>query len=96
MNNELITQAQFKIFTDRDDYFWGTSVILLLILVITLPLMFVTSTIGVVLGSIIGIIIAAALMIYTDYSWLGVRSSIIWLIIAGIILIWKIHERSKT
>ena len=96
MNEELITQANFGIFPDRDDYFGGTGIIFLLILVIILPLMFVTSTVGVVLGSIFGIIIAGALMIYTDFSWLGVRSSIIWLIIAGIILIWKIHERSKT
>ena len=96
MNEELITQANFKIFPDRDDYFGGTGIIFLLILVIILPLMFITSTIGVVIGSIFGIIIAGALMIYTDFSWMGVRSSILWIIIAGIILIWKIQERSKT
>ena len=96
MNDELITQANFKIFPDRDDYFGGTSVIFLLILVIILPLMFITDTRLVVLGTIFGIVIAGALMIYTGFSWLGVGSSIIWIFIAGAIIIWKISERSKT
>jgi len=95
MDEVLITQAHFKIFPDRDDYFGGTGIIFLLILVIILPLMFITSTIGVVIGSILGIIIAGALVIYTG-SWFGVGSALMWLIITGAIIIWKINERSKT
>lgn len=96
INNELISINQLKIFEDRADYFGGTGIILLLMLIITIPLMLITSTIGVVLGSIFGLIIAGALMLYTGFSWFGTGSAIVFLIAAGAIIIYKIAERSKT
>ncbi len=92
----IITTRIYKIFPNREDIFGGDGLIFLFIMVITIPLMFITSTIGIVIGAIIGLIASGALMIYTGFSWLGTGSTIMWLIIAGMIIIWKISERSKS
>lgn len=96
MDDEMITQATYTIFPDREDYFGGTAIIMLLIMVIVIPLMFITSTIGTVIGGLLAILMAGALMIYTGYSFYGIGSAFLFLIITAGIIIWKISERSKT
>ncbi len=92
----IIVQGTGRIIPDRSDIFGGEGVIFLLIMMITIPLMMITSTIGVVIGAIIGLVAAFLLMIYSGGAIISTGSAIMWLIIAGVILIYKIAERSKT
>jgi hypothetical protein len=79
---------------DSSDADFGTSgLIMMLILYITIPLMMISSGIGIVIASILGMVFAGILNLYTGGSILGVSSTIIWFIIAGGILIWKINQK---
>ena len=62
-------------------------------MIITIPLMLTTSTIRVVLGIFVGLIMAVLLSLYTKGSLIGITSTIMWIIIAGGIIIWKIAKR---
>ena len=95
-DREIITQGTGRITPDRSDIFGGAGIIFLLIMMITIPMMMITSTIGVVIGAIIGLVAAFLLMIYTGGALIASGSAIMFLVIAGVILIWKIAERSKT
>jgi len=69
--------------------------VFMLALIITIPLMFISSAIGVILGSIIGMILASILLFGSGGSLIGEISAIVWFIIAGIIIIWKISQRER-
>lgn len=90
---ELITTRIYRIIPEPSETFEGSAGVLVLILMLTIPLMLASSTIGVVLGIFIGFIMASMLMIVTSSSLMGVASSMIWLIISGGIIIWKISRR---
>ncbi len=93
-DGELVTTRVFKISPNVEQYFGKANAgVMILILIITIPLMLTTSTIGVVLGIFAGVIMAVLLNLYTSGSLLGVASSITWVIIAGGIIIWKIAKR---
>lgn len=94
-NGEIITTKIFTIFPDADAFFGGDVDILLLILIITIPLMLVTSTIGFIFGIIISFIMAILLMIYSSSNLIGVTSIITWLAISGGIIIYKISRRTN-
>ncbi len=92
-DNVLITQRTFRIIVDPQEIFGESAAILVLILVITIPLMLVSSTIGVVVGVIIGLVMATMLTLFSAGEWFGIGSSIMWLVIAGAIIIYKISNR---
>lgn len=71
----------------------GTSVILLFLLIITIPLILISSEVGMVIGVILGIIVASILTLAGEGSFLGVGATLMWLVIAGGIIIWKIGGR---
>lgn len=75
------------------DNFGTTGIILLLIAYITLPMMFITERIGVVIFAIVGFIFAGILGIYSSGAIFGVGSTILWFIVAGGIIIYKISRR---
>ncbi len=83
----------FTISQDARDYFGQDVAVFLIIMLITIPLMLVSSLIGVVFGVSIGFIMSIGLMISTQASILGTTSSLIWLMLAGGIIIWKISKR---
>jgi len=58
---------------------------------LTLTFMFSTSKSGIIVSSIIGFI-AAAYMGIIEGGVLGIGSSIIWLVVAGVILLWKLNS----
>jgi len=72
-----------------------TVLLLGLLLFLTIPLMFITSTVGVVIGAIVGLILMVLLNLTGSGNILGATSSVIWLIIAGGIIIWKITNREN-
>ena len=57
-------------------------------MVLTIPFMFIGSPVGLVIGTIIGVIFAGLLIFAGGTGMLGVGASIIWLIIAGAAIIW--------
>lgn len=91
-DDELITQQIYSITPEPEDYFGYDGYVFVLILVITLPLMFTPSYIGVVFGIIIGLIAGSVFMLFSGGSLFGGASIIIWGIIAGGILVWKANQ----
>lgn len=89
-NNRQIFSSVYTLGENPDNYFGGTRFVLIMMLVMTLPLMLFTSTVGMVVGGILGIIIASVLAISSGGSYLGAGSAVGWLIVAGIIIIYKI------
>ena len=96
---ELFNSDQFvssRIFTIKSqsssDAFGATGIMLLLILYITVPMMFITEKIGVVIGAILGLVMAGLLNLYEGGGLLGLGATIIWFIVAGGIIIWKINK----
>lgn len=89
-------------FVDNDFYvfaihpsttFGYTGIFLAVLLIITLGLMAIASLIGVVILTILGIVLASSLSIFSGGSLLGVGSAIMWVIVAGGIIIYKLNNR---
>lgn len=93
-DGELITTNTYSISMNPESYFGGHLYIMVLILFLTIPLMFITSTIGILIGIILGLVMCAGLLIFTNVSFLGITSSIVWGLIAIGIVIYKISRRS--
>jgi hypothetical protein len=70
----------------------STALLLGLLMFMTIPLMFITGLVGVVIGGIIGLILAVILTFGDTGGLIGGASALIWLIVAGAILIWKIRQ----
>ena len=83
----------FSILPDASDMFGRNGGILFIGLMLTLPLMLITNPIAVIFGIISAFVLGSLLMIYTNSQFFGVSSIIVWVAIAGGILIWKITRR---
>ncbi len=94
--DELIATRVVTIKEDAFDTFGYTGIVMLFMLVVTLPLMMITSLVGMIVAVLFGFIIAAFLNIYTGGSVIGVGSTILWLIVAGGILVWKIMQEGES
>ena len=68
---------------------------LMFFLVLSLALMMVQSKTGVIIGVILGFI-SGVLLSFIQGGLLGIGSSVIWLIIMGIILIYKLNKEGQT
>lgn len=90
----LVDTSFFSMGDSASSIFLGLRVFMLLILFMTIPLMLITSGTGVLIGLVIGGIIAIMLNV-VDSSILSSGSGITWLIIAVIILLWKISKREE-
>ena len=88
----LVARNVYTIDHDPTTTFSGFILVLFLAFIIVVPLMFITSTIGVVIGVIVSIIMAIALTFASGGSIIGIGSAVIWLIVAGGIIIWKITQ----
>jgi len=82
-NGELITTKTYTIEKDPSDIFGNAGIIMVFILLITLPLMFTTSKIGMILGVFLGLIMSGLLLIIDTGSIFAETTAIIWFIIAG-------------
>ena len=80
---------------DPSDYFGYTGLFVALIMIIIIPFMFITSVIGVVIGLMIGIIMISLLLLSTGANIYSITGGIVWFILAGIVLIWKINSNGK-
>lgn len=90
VNGQIASTSSFTIAQEPSEIFGATGAFLLFVMVITLALMFITSTIGLVFGLIVGLIAGATLVIYNGGGIIGVGATLIWVVLAGIIIIFKI------
>jgi len=72
---------------------YGTAIICALIMIITLPLMFIASLGGVLFGLLMGVIAALLLIFLSGGSLISETGAFIWFVIAIGIVLWKISER---
>lgn len=86
-------QKTFSLLPKSQDIFGSTGLILTALAFLTLALMGISSGIAVIVFGIIGLVFAGLLSIFESGNILGVGSAIVWLIVAGIIIIWKISNR---
>jgi len=94
-NGNFVTYKVVSLQQRASEIFGGTGTILLVILYSTLVMMFISSSVGIIIASILGFIMAAILNIYTGGNILGIGSTILWFIIAGGIIIWKIARLER-
>ncbi|KKL28095.1 hypothetical protein LCGC14_2378590, partial [marine sediment metagenome] len=89
-----VTYRWFNLNPHALETFGYSGVMMTVLLYLTLVFMSVTSGgIAVVVFGIIGLIIAGLLTIFTMGNIFGIGSSVMWLIIAGIIIIYKASKR---
>jgi len=88
-----VTKARFNLEIKPVDIFGRTSIIMTIFLFLTLVLLVVQSAIAMIIFGIIGLIFAGYLTLFAGGSGVVVGASIIWLIIAGMIIIWKAAGR---
>ena len=74
------------------EIFGDNLVIYVMVLILSLVLMFTPSLIGVIMGLILGVI-GSVLIFNVGGTIIGTTSLIVWVVILGIILIWKIQQR---
>ena len=92
VNGNLITTRTFFLNPSSRDMFGTDNLVIALILVITIPLMLIPSPITFMIGIFIGLIMASTLL-FMGGSVIGTGSAIMWAIISGGIIIWKLNRR---
>lgn len=94
-DGRVISTEFYDLTESSADVFGPSRIILVMILIIILPLMFITSSIGAIVAMIFGIVIASILLIIDVGSVFGTASTIMWLVVAAAILIWKLAAGGK-
>lgn len=90
MDSVLLGREIFSIRPDVADVFGRNGSAMLIILMLVFPLIFITSTIGVIIGMIIGLIFGSMLMLYEGVTIFETGSFILYLIVAGALIIWRV------
>ena len=96
-DGEFIGQTLFSLSPQALESFGYAGVIMVIIMFMVLPLMFVSSPVGMVFGGIIAIVMMGLLSMF-DYggTLLGSGSMIMWFIVAGLILVWRMSKGGKS
>lgn len=92
-DDEFVAFDSFSLAPTGYDTFGHTGVIMAVIVIITLPLMAITSGIAMIVFVLIGIVFMTASTLLTGGSIIGIGSTIIWIICAGVIIIVKLSKR---
>ena len=89
----IVNSAVYSIKSSVNDLFGGTGYLFLLLLYMTLPLMLITTGVGMIIAAIMGLIFGTLLNLFNTSNIIGVGSTIMWFIIAGGIIAWKVVKR---
>lgn len=85
---------QLFTFSELTEVIFGMSRILLMVMLfITLVFMMIGSPIAMVFGALLGIISGSLLSIIDGGSFIGTGAAVMWLVVAGAIMIWKLSRR---
>lgn len=91
-DGEIIEQSYLPLTQDTNTVFGTARIIMILILMLTIPFMFIPSLVGIIIGTIMGLIMASLLLITTGGSTLSIGTGITWLIISASIIIWRLTK----
>lgn len=80
--------------TKATDVLAGNTVVLLLVLLLTIPMMFLPSLIWTLIGGIIAIVISIILLGVGGFG-LSAGTFLGWLLVAGFILVWKLNKQGQ-
>lgn len=94
-NGNFISSAIFDLSPIPESIFGFTGTIMMILMYMTLVLILVSSSVGIVIGAMLGILLALLLNLMSGGSILGVTSTLIWFVIAGAIIIWRITETGR-
>jgi hypothetical protein len=94
-DSELIAREIFSFKPDLSNIFTGDRIFFMLMFVIIIPLMFISSTIGILIGLVLSLILSSLLFLFYTDSIIGKASSIMWIIIAISIVIFKLSRRQR-
>jgi hypothetical protein len=94
-NGNYTTQNIYSITQNPTSIYGNDAMIYVVILLSTIVLMFITSTTGMLVGLVIGLITVAVLNLFIVKSWTGTISSIVWVIIAIAIVGYKLSQRAR-
>lgn len=89
----IVTTRIFTISASVEDTFGVDAYVFAFILIATFPLMMISSTIGVVIGLIFGVLASFMLLLVDNSGLLGPASAFMWLLVAGAILVYKLFRR---
>lgn len=95
IGNVIVVQRVYTISPSVLDSFGVDAYVFAFILVMTFPLMMISSPIGIVFGLILGVLSAVMLLLIDSQGLIGPTSAFTWLIIAGLILIYKLFRRDN-
>lgn len=92
VNGNHYTTQGFTLGPDSSAIFGGMRVLLMMMMFVTITLLFISSPIGIVIGSILGMAFGGLLLAVDGLSLLSIGSILIWFIIAGSIIIWRLSK----
>lgn len=95
-DDETIGQGYVSLMPKLQDYLGLDAIVFSIIIVATIPMMFISSPLIMVMGGIIGVVVAGLLIFSNGASIFSVSVSLVWLIVAGAIIIWKINKGGRT
>jgi hypothetical protein len=91
----IISQKTYSVKEDLSGTYGGSIVILALMIIITLSMMFIASIEGILLGAFLGLVLSALLSFINLGNMFFVGASISWILLAVIIIIWKIAHKEE-
>ncbi len=91
-DGSLIQTSIFSFQQSAADTFGWMGLFFVLLLVVTIPMLFMESKIMMMVGSITGLIAGTLLNVFVGGSLLGIGSTILWLIVAIGIIIWRVSQ----
>lgn len=92
---QLIARGIFSIPNSPIQAGSSDALFFVIVLLVSIPMLFITDKRFLLVGVLLVFVIAMGLGIYLQTSWLGVTSAISWLIIALVIIIWKLSLRNR-
>jgi len=94
-NGELVTTQIFDVSPSRTATLGSVRYILAFLLIITIPIMAISSGPMTILMFIVALIIAGALALYDYGGFVGVTSVTLWFIVSALVLLWKATRRKE-
>jgi hypothetical protein len=94
-NGVFVSDSYFNLNPGAFDTFGYTGIIMVTMLFLTLSLMAVFDGVAVVVFGLLGLIFAIPLTLFDGGSVIGVGSSLLWVIVAGCIILYKIIMKKR-
>lgn len=94
-DGDLIENPIISLMPNPSDIFGNTGILIVLILIIIIPLMFITSLVGMVIGVILGFALAGLLVLQNGAGTASLAVSFAWLLVAAGVIIWKLNNSKK-